>query len=253
MTSKRPFISVKTSPPYTPAQESSVYLNPQSRAVFVPEQNTWRFVDSNTTPSHPKKSSLAAKEALIFSSSSSFTGPSSSSSPRLQIERSVVEMAQELQVTNERGVGVDVEPLSDFYPRLFNSSEAVSQTLEWAQSAIADSTFVQRNYTEVEIQYCLSSSTTVEDVCAKFTGRWCAKEAVIKALTSSDSSAQQTLWKSSSAGLKEIEIRPTSSGAPLVVLVGHAEEVAKKVGVKNVKLSISHSGDYAMALAATSS
>lgn len=49
--------------------------------------------------------------------------------------------------------------------------------------------------------------------------------------------------------LRDIEILPAGSGAPKVLLHGHAKDVATTLGVSSVKVSISHSGEYAIAQA----
>ena len=49
-----------------------------------------------------------------------------------------------------------------------------------------------------------------------------------------------------------IEILSSSSGAPVVVLHDHAKEVAQALGVSEIKLSISHAGDVAVATALAS-
>ena len=41
----------------------------------------------------------------------------------------------------------------------------------------------------------------------------------------------------------------SSSGAPVVELHGYAAEVAEKLGLREIKVSITHSGNYAVAVA----
>ncbi|KAG2821258.1 hypothetical protein PC116_g7600, partial [Phytophthora cactorum] len=50
--------------------------------------------------------------------------------------------------------------------------------------------------------------------------RWAAKEAVIKAISSS-APTEPNLWKGAGAPLREIEIFMTASGAPSVLLSGY--------------------------------
>jgi len=83
---------------------------------------------------------------------------------------------------------------------------------------------------------------------ATFAGRWAAKEAVIKAI-SSTAEDTRTLWRGSAAPLLDIEVLPSESGAPVVKLHGHAERVATVLGLSGVKVSISHVGDKAVAQA----
>ncbi len=73
----------------------------------------------------------------------------------------------------------------------------------------------------------------------------------MKAITSCDTEERgRKLWAGASGALREIEISRTSSGAPRVHLHGHAKEVATLLGVSSVTVTISHSGEYAIAQAA---
>lgn len=118
---------------------------------------------------------------------------------------------------SSKGVGVDVELLS-------------ALNLE-------NETFIERNFTPVEIKYASGSSFPQ----ASFTGTWSAKEAVFKALGVKSQGA--------GAALKDIEIVRDSNGAPKVVLSGSAKIAALKAGVKNVSVSISHDDFQATAVA----
>ena len=57
----------------------------------------------------------------------------------------------------------------------------------------------RRNFTEAEIAYCLAQP----DPRASFTGRWCAKEATIKAL-SSRHPEHAKVWDGAGAPLKYV-------------------------------------------------
>src|SRR5690554_69195 len=70
-------------------------------------------------------------------------------------------------------------------------------------------------------------------------GRFAAKEAVMKALG--------TGW-SQGVGFAQIEIVTLDSGRPVVNLHGRALEVSRALGVSDLLVSISHSGDYAIAM-----
>jgi fatty acid synthase subunit beta len=125
------------------------------------------------------------------------------------------------QQAGKKGVGVDVE-----------LTNAVN---------IDSTTFIERNFTAAEIEYCQSRP----DPQASFTGRWSAKEAVFKAISSygkipSDGAA---------APLNEIEIKANEVGAPEVVLTGKAKSAATASGIKDINVSISHSGAYSVAVA----
>jgi phosphopantetheine--protein transferase-like protein len=124
------------------------------------------------------------------------------------------------------GIGVDVEPISTF-----KQHEVTSE-------------LIQRNFTLGEIEYCTSTS----DPSASFAGRWAAKEAVVKAISSVNPDSRP-LWTGSHAPLIGIEILSSSSGAPVVVLHDHAKEVAQALGIDEIKVSISHTGEVAVAQA----
>ncbi|KAI9845580.1 MAG: 3-oxoacyl-[acyl-carrier-protein] synthase [Sclerophora amabilis] len=102
---------------------------------------------------------------------------------------------------------------------------------------IENETFVERNFTQTEQDYCRKASSPQ----ASFTGRWTAKEAVFKALGVSS--------KGAGAPLKDIEITNDAKGAPVVALHGDAAAAAKQAGVKSVDVSISHSDAQAIAIA----
>lgn len=142
--------------------------------------------------------------------------------PQIDIEVTK-DMVESLGVSdNNRGVGVDVELVSSIN--------------------MENETFIKRNFTLSEIKYCQGKP----DPQSSFAGKWAAKEAVIKSV-SSFNLAQPNVWKGAGAPMNEIEIVMSSSGAPSVVLHGEAKAAAAKVGVKNLKLTISHSGSYAVA------
>ncbi|KAI8394241.1 fatty acid synthase [Radiomyces spectabilis] len=125
------------------------------------------------------------------------------------------------QQAGKKGVGVDVELTS-----------AVN---------IDNDTFVERNFTTAEIEYCLSRP----DPQASFTGRWSAKEAVFKAISSYGGISSE----GAAAPLKEIEIVANDVGAPEVKLSGKAQAAAQSAGINSVNVSISHSGAYSVAVA----
>ncbi|KAG0226253.1 3-oxoacyl-[acyl-carrier-protein] synthase [Actinomortierella wolfii] len=125
----------------------------------------------------------------------------------------------------QRGVGVDVELIS-----------AIN---------IENDAFLERNFTAQELDYC----RTRPDPQSSLAGRWSAKEAVVKAVSSFALDSAKVWTQGAAAPLKEIEIVMAESGAPSVVFTGAAAEAAAKAGVKEVKVSISHSGEYAVAVA----
>jgi fatty acid synthase subunit alpha len=123
---------------------------------------------------------------------------------------------------------------------------------------IHNDTFVERNFTEGEIDYCRQSPNPQ----ASFTGKWSAKEAVFKSL--------KVEGKGAGAPLKDIEIKNDDKGAPTVVvssltptlrteptltivqLHGDAKAAAEKAGVKSTTVSISHSDAQVIAVAISS-
>jgi len=71
-------------------------------------------------------------------------------------------------------------------------------------------------------------------------GLFAAKEAVLKALG--------TGW-AQGVGLLQVEVVRRPGGGPAVVLHGEAQEAARRLGVSEVHLSITHEHSYAAAVA----
>ena len=96
--------------------------------------------------------------------------------------------------------------------------------------------FLTRVYTELEIHYCQQRKHATEN----FAGRWAAKEAILKSLG--------TGW---SRGIcwTDMEIRSLPAGQPQVSLRGGAREIAEKLGLSEILISISHCRAYATASA----
>ena len=96
-----------------------------------------------------------------------------------------------------------------------------------------DQRFLRRVYTEWEQRYCRHN-------VLHLAGRWAATEAVSKVLG----------LGVRGVGWREIEIRRTPMGQPIVTLHGRAEQRAKALGLKEpVSVSISHITDLAVAVA----
>ncbi|KAI8824957.1 uncharacterized protein EV422DRAFT_605412 [Fimicolochytrium jonesii] len=122
-----------------------------------------------------------------------------------------------------KGVGIDVQLSADI--------------------PMDNATFIERNFTSGELAYC----TKAAEPQSSFAGRWAAKEAVIKAVSSA---ASEAVWtKGAAAPLKDIEIVRATDKAPEVVFHGEAKEIIEAAGIQDVKVSISHSGSYAVAIA----
>jgi len=92
---------------------------------------------------------------------------------------------------------------------------------------------LQRLFTEKEIHYC----SKFKDPAPHLTGRFCAKEAVSKAL---GTGFGKTL------SFHDIEICNNKEGKPVVLL---SEKLQKKIGTVHILLSISHCKEYAIATA----
>lgn len=100
--------------------------------------------------------------------------------------RQMVEQLARASAGSNTKVGVDVE-----------SIEAIN---------IDNDTFLVRNFTQREQDYCSKAASPQ----ASFAGRWCAKEAVFKALGVAS--------KGAGASLREIEIGTDEKGAPVVAV-----------------------------------
>lgn len=92
--------------------------------------------------------------------------------------------------------------------------------------------FLQRVYTAEEL-------TDSRGLSASLAGRFAAKEAVVKAL---GCEIGRVAWK-------EIEIRRGNQGEPMLELHGNARQIADEQGLETWSLSISHSREYAVAVA----
>jgi holo-[acyl-carrier protein] synthase len=96
--------------------------------------------------------------------------------------------------------------------------------------------FLERVFTRKEIEYCSSRKAATQH----YAGRWAAKEAILKVLGTGWAKGVQ--WT-------DLEIVNEVSGAPSVLLMGKAAEVAKERGIREVMITISHCRAYATAFA----
>lgn len=144
--------------------------------------------------------------------------------PKVKLEVTMREAAEDIRQYGDKGIGIDVEPIATF------KSASVS--------------FIDRNFSKQEQVYCNAAA----DPASSFAGRWAAKEAVIKAI-SSTAQDSRSMWRGGGAPLIDIEILSSTSGAPYVTLHGHAKQVATAVGVSEIKVSISHAAEHAVAQA----
>jgi holo-[acyl-carrier protein] synthase len=94
--------------------------------------------------------------------------------------------------------------------------------------------FLERVFTERERDYCSKQKFAAQHYAARFA----AKEAMLKAIG--------TGW---SAGMKwtDIEVLHGEGGGPIVNIAGRVKDLLDLRGVKQILLSYSHDGDYAVA------
>lgn len=96
--------------------------------------------------------------------------------------------------------------------------------------------FIGRVYTDQEIKYCQSRRQATQH----FTGRWAAKEAILKALG--------TGWRRG-ISWRDIEIRNSPEGKPVAAVRGGVKDVVELFGVADILVTISHCHTHATATA----
>ena len=158
----------KTQAPYATEDENKVFLNPNAR-VEVDKKTSDLLYPSNQ-PSKLEKKKHPGPEYIAR------TKPGSTGD--------VVESLAKTIVKDNSRIGVDVEIIEDFN--------------------IDNDTFVERNFTAQEQEYCQNAA----DPRSSFAGKWSAKEAVFKSLG--------VEGKGGGAALKDIEIPNDGKGAPFV-------------------------------------
>ena len=94
--------------------------------------------------------------------------------------------------------------------------------------------FIRRIYTPAEIRYCQSKRNAVE----RFAGRFAAKEAATKAIGTGLHFG--VTWQ-------DVEVARMPGGRPTVLFHGAAAQHFARLGAKHAHLSITHSGDLAVA------
>jgi holo-[acyl-carrier protein] synthase len=94
--------------------------------------------------------------------------------------------------------------------------------------------FLRRVYTAKEREYCERFKNKFE----RYAGRFAAKEATMKALG--------TGW---SRGVRwvDVEVVREKGGRPTIALAGEAKNVAERLGVKHIALSITHTETQGLA------
>jgi holo-[acyl-carrier protein] synthase len=93
---------------------------------------------------------------------------------------------------------------------------------------------IERLYTEREIAYAESKANKFE----RYAARFAAKEAGMKALG--------TGWRGGIAW-RDFEVTNLKSGRPTLAFHGKAAELAEKMGVRNIALSMTHTSVQALA------
>ncbi|MCA9102911.1 MAG: holo-ACP synthase [Pirellulales bacterium] len=96
--------------------------------------------------------------------------------------------------------------------------------------------FISRVYTPAEIEYCSTRKAATQH----YAGRWAAKEAILKTLG--------TGW-AKGISWRDAEVLPGRNGQPHVSLHDGALEIARKLGIGHVQISISHCRSHATAFA----
>jgi len=96
--------------------------------------------------------------------------------------------------------------------------------------------FTERVFTDWENSYFRSQKQFLESC----TGRWCAKEAILKAIG--------TGWVRGIAW-RDVEVRNLTSGAPQVWLGGGALKAVQQRGISDILITISHCSSHATATA----
>jgi len=93
---------------------------------------------------------------------------------------------------------------------------------------------LKRIYTPAEIAYCERFKNKFE----RYAGRFAVKEAAMKALG--------TGW---SRGVRwvDIEVVREKGGKPALKLAGEAKQIAERMGVKNIAITITHTEKQALA------
>ena len=93
---------------------------------------------------------------------------------------------------------------------------------------------LERLYTPREVAYCETHKNRFE----RYAARFAAKEAAMKALG--------TGWRLG-VRWRDIEVTNEPGGKPTLALAGVARQLADRLGVKNISLTITHSGNLALA------
>ena len=97
-------------------------------------------------------------------------------------------------------------------------------------------TFLKRVFTDAEQTYCQKGANSAQ----RYAARWAAKEAVAKALGCGIGAG---------AALSEIEVTRDAAGQPGIQLHGTAAATAEAMRVQDIRISLTHTEQYAAAFA----
>lgn len=103
------------------------------------------------------------------------------------------------------------------------------------EKSAASDAFCRRVYTGAELSYAGGRG---KQRAASLAARWAGKEALLKSLGTGLTGAMAPT---------DIEILPDEKGAPVVTLTGAVQEQAKRLGVAEIKITLSHGRDNAVA------
>lgn len=121
---------------------------------------------------------------------------------------------------NVYGIGADITEISRIADMLARHGDS----------------FKKLTFTELEISYCEGHKNSDEN----FAARWCAKEAILKALGTGY--ADGIKWR-------DLEIRNLLSGKPIVAIGGRVLEIAREKNLCDFQITMSHCKEYATAMA----
>lgn len=188
-------VKVKEAPPYTKDLEGPVLLNSLARTVLDPKTGSYAYPSELATKPVLDAANVAAVSEILSNSSTS-------------------------------GIGVDqgsLWPIVVIGTDLTDFAELISSVPS------NNPTFISRNFTNAEVDYCRSQPSPQ----SSFAARWAGKEAVFKSLGVSS--------KGAAAAMRDIEILPNGDGVPTVTLHGDAKRAAESKGIIQVHISLSHS------------
>jgi len=97
--------------------------------------------------------------------------------------------------------------------------------------------FKKRVYTAREVNYCENKK---KGKYSSYAARFAAKEAVAKSLSEG---------VGENVSLSEIELTNTENGAPYIILYGHTCQYSKELGIREIKISVSATDNFAVAYA----